>query len=213
VSGGGKALRFAPQLPANWNQVEAENVAAGNSRFNLKLTRESGRLIVRITRRGKPNASTGPLRITVAPAFPLDARVSTVKVQGRTTQFATSRVGDLQRAEVTFDVNQEFVEVVYRYHEGTDVVINHEIPMPGAQSKGLRILRSRADQNALHLILEGIGGSTYALEVHSPHQLGEVAGATIEADRTSARLLVGFTGPANTYVRRELNIPLKRHKR
>ena len=208
VSGGGKALRFAPQLPANWDQVEVQNVAAGNSRFNLKLTRESGRLIVRITRRGTPNASTGPTRITVAPAFPLDARVSTVKVQGRTTQFATNRVGDLQRAEVTIDANQENIEVVYRYHEGTDVFINHEIPMPGAQSKGLRILRSRADQNALHLILEGIGGSTYALDVHTPHQLGEVAGATIESGRTSARLFVTFSGPADTYVRRELTIPL-----
>ena len=213
VSGGGKALRFAPQLPANWDQVEVQNVAAGNSRFNLKLTRESGRLIVRITRRITPNTSTGPTRITVAPAFPLDARVSTVKVQGRTTQFSTNRVGDLQTAEVTIDANQENIEVVYRYQEGTDVFINHEIPMPGARSKGLRILRSRADQNALHLILEGIGGSTYALDVHTPHQLGEVAGATVESGRTSARLFVTFSGPAETYVRRELSVPLRRKKK
>jgi glycogen debranching enzyme len=213
VSAGGKALRFAPQLPANWNQVEAENVAAGDSRFNLRLTREAGQLTVKIIRRSTPNASTGPTRVTVAPAFPLDARVRTVKVQGRTTQFANNRVGDMQRAEVTIDANQESIDVVFRYDEGTDVFINHEIPMPGAQSKGLRILRSRADQNALHLVLEGLGGSTYALDVHTPHQLGEVAGATIEAGRTSARVFVAFTGPINTYVRRELSVPLRRKKR
>ena len=213
VSAGGKHLRFAPQLPANWNQVEAENVAAGNTRFNLKLTRESGRLTVSITRRGAPNASTGPTRITVAPAFPLDARVNTVKVQGRTTRFTTNRVGDMQRAEVTIDANQENIDVVFRYDEGTDVFIEQEIPMPGAQSKGLRILRSRADQNALHLIVEGIGGSTYALDVHTPHQLAEVAGATVEAGRKSSRVFVAFTGPANTYVRRELKIPLRRKKK
>ena len=84
-------------------------------------------------------------------------------------------MGDMQRAEVTIEANQENIEVVFRYDEGTDVSINHEIPFAGAQSKGLRILRSRADQNALHLILEGIGGSTYALEIHTPYQLGEVA--------------------------------------
>ncbi len=213
VSAGGKALRFAPQLPANWNQVEAQKVAAGHSRFDLKLTRESGRLTVKITRRGTANASTGSTRITVAPAFPLDARILNVKVKGRTTQFVTNRVGDMQRAEVTLDANQENIDVVFRYDGGTDVFINHEIPMPGAQSKGLRILRSRADQNALHLLLEGIGGNTYALEVHTPHQLGEVAGATIEAGRVSSRLLVTFSGPPETYVRHELKIPLRRRRK
>lgn len=217
VSAGGKDLRFAPQLPANWNQVEAGNVAAGNSRFDLKLTRESGRLIVTIKRRGKVKASSRnsrATRITVAPAFPLDARVRTVKVQGLDTRFATKSIGDIQRAEVTVEANQENIEVVYKYDEGTDVSINPEIPSPGAQSKGLRILRSRADQNALHLILEGIGGSTYALDIRTPKQLGEVSGATVEAGRTSSRLFVTFSGgPDNTYVRRELTIPLRRRRK
>ncbi|MGI8734292.1 MAG: amylo-alpha-1,6-glucosidase [Pyrinomonadaceae bacterium] len=216
VSAGGTALRFAPQLPPNWNQVEVGNVAAANSRFDLKLTRESGRLTVKINRRGTANASSGnngPTRVTVAPAFPLDARVRSVKVQGVTTKFATKSIGDIQRAEIAVDANQEDIEITYRYDEGTDVSIMQEIPLPGAQSKGLRILRSRPGENALQLILEGIGGSTSGLEIHTPHQLGEVDGVTIEAGRTSARLFVAFTGPANTYVRRELSIPLRRRKR
>jgi hypothetical protein len=216
VSAGGKDVRFAPQLPANWKQVETANVAAGDYRFDFKLTRESGRLTVKIKRRGTANASSGnnsPARITVAPAFPLDARVRTVSVQGRATKFASESMGDIQRAEITFAANQEIIEVVYRYDEGTDVFRNPEIPSPGAQSKGLRILRSRADQNALHLILEGIGGSTYPLEIYTPRQLGEVGGATIEASRTSSRLFVTFSGPPDTYVRRELTIPLRRYKR
>ena len=136
-----------------------------------------------------------------------------LKFRGARLKFATKSIGDIQRAEVTFDANQENIEVVYRYDEGTDVFINQEIPCPGAQSKGLRILRSRADQNALHLMLEGIGGSTYALEVNTPHQLGEVAGATIEPGPNLSRLFVAFTGPVNTYVRRELTIPLRRKKK
>ena len=216
VRAGGKDLRFAPQLPANWNEVEAGNVTVGNSRFDLKLIRESGYLTVTIKRRDKADASTSnnsATRITVAPAFPLDARVRAVKVQGLDTKFATKSIGDIQRAEVTVEANQGNLEVVYKYDEGTDVSINQEIPSPGAQSKGLRILRSRADQNALHLILEGIGGSTYALDVRTPRQLGEVGGATIEAGRTSSRLFVTFGDPVNTYVRRELTIPLRRRRK
>ncbi|MBA3567912.1 MAG: amylo-alpha-1,6-glucosidase [Pyrinomonadaceae bacterium] len=219
VGAGGKELRFAPQLPANWNQVEARNVAAGDARFDLKLARETSRLTVTITRRGRAtstggNANESTTRITVAPAFPLDARIRAVKARGRSIKFATNIIGDVQRAEVTLDSTQRTIEVVYSYDEGTDVFADQEIPEPGAQSKGLRILRSRADQDALHLVLEGIGGRSYTLRVRTPHQLGEVSGATVETLAISAtHLLVAFDGPADTYVRRELTIPLRRKKR
>ena len=97
--------------------------------------------------------------------------------------------------------------------KGQKFSADQEIPAPGAPSKGLRILRSRADQDALHLVLEGIGGRSYALSVRTPHQLGEVSGATVETGANSAtRLLVAFDGPTDTYVRRELTIPLRRRK-
>ncbi len=218
VNAAGKELRFAPQLPANWNQIEARNVKAGNASFDLKLERGAGNLTVRFTRRRKAtsnveNGNDKAVRITFAPALPLDARVLAVKVQGRPIEFATKSIGDIQRAEVTVDANQEPIEVIYCYDEGTDVFADQEIPAPGAPSKGLRILRSRADQKALHLVLEGIGGRSYALSVRTPHQLGEVSGARVETGPTSAtRLLVTFDGSTDTYIRRELTIPLSRKK-
>jgi hypothetical protein len=137
-----------------------------------------------------------------------------VKLQGRSIEFGRKSIGDIQRAEVAVDANQETIEVIYIYDEGTDVFADQEIPAPGAQSKGLRILRSRADQNALHLVLEGIGGRSYALSVRTPHQLGDVSGATVERGAVSAtRLLVAFDGPTDTYVRKELTIPLRRKTR
>src|SRR6266536_3581608 len=219
VNGGGKELRFAPQLPANWNEVEARNVKAGDARFDLKLERSAGNLMVKITRRGTAtsrdaNGDDNITRITVAPAFPLDARVRTVKLQGRTIEFGTKKIGDIQRAEVTVHANKEPIEIMYSYDEGTDVFADQEIPAPGAESKGLRILRSRADQDALHLVLEGIGGQSYGLSVRTPHQLGEVSGVIVETDAGSAtRLLVPFDGPPDIYIRRELTIPLRRKKR
>jgi hypothetical protein len=213
---GGKELRFAPQLPANWDQVEARNVPAGNARFDLKLGRETRRLTVRITKRGALTAkgATTSQRITIAPAFPLDARIRAVKVRGRSTKFATNIIGDIQRVEVTLAADQPTVDVVYSYDEGTDVFADQEIPAPGAQSKGLRILRSRADQDALRLILEGLSGRSYGLHVRTSHQIGEVNGATKETDGANAtRLMIAFDGPTDTYVRRELTIPLRHYKK
>ena len=219
VSAGGKELRFAPQLPANWNQVEVRNVAAGNASVDLRLVREAGRLMVAIKRRSVEttngaNANDGATKLTISPAFPLDARIRSVKVQDRSAKFSVETMGDVQRAEVTLDANQAAIEVVYSFDEGTDVFTNQEIPAPGVQSEGLKILRSRAEDDALHLVLEGTGGRSYALHVRTPKQLGEVSGTNMQAEGPrSTRMIVAFSGSTSTYVRRELTIPLRRKKR
>jgi glycogen debranching enzyme len=220
VGAGGRELRFAPQLPAGWDRVEALGIAAGDARYDLKLVRGAGRLEVTIKRRSdvaaaETNAralSKGVERFTIAPAFPLDARVAKVTVQGRAVAFEIKTVGDVQRAEVSLERGGPTIEAVFTYTEGTDVYLVPESLAPGAESVGLRILGARADAEALHLRLEGLGGRSYALRVRSPYRLGPSSGATIEvgSDDGEQQLRIAFEGQAGLYVRRDLRIPLRR---
>jgi glycogen debranching enzyme len=208
---GGKELRFEPQLPANWDQVEVRNVAVGNARYNLNLSRVTGRLTITI----KPTPSSAvatadKIRFMIAPAFPLDAKVRSASVQGHPVKFETSQTGDVQRTPVSFDVGQETVEVVFRYDEGTDVYVEHEIPAPGTMNQGLRVLRSRTDVTGLHLVLEGLGGRSYPLLVRGPHQLLDIAGVRVTNRSANQELAVQFEGPADNYSRREVTIPFRK---
>ena len=209
VSAGGKELRFAPQLPVNWDRVEVRNVAVGNGRYDLDFLRAAGRIVI-MTRRSANLPAAGKVRFTIAPSFPLDARVRGVTVQGRRVNFEKFRTGDTQRASVSFDADRQSVEVVFRYDEGTDVYVDQEIPVPGAQSQGLRVLRSKAEAAGLHLVFEGLAGRSYTLPVRSPHQLAEIAGVRITNRSANQELIVQFEGPADTYVRRELTIPFRK---
>ncbi len=216
ITDAGRELRFAPQLPANWDRVEARGVAAGDARYDLKLVRAAGRLTITITQRSSVKTAAPPLsqgveRFTLAPAFPLDARVRKVKVQGRAAQFEMKSSGDVQRAEVVIEAGEPTVEVVFTYEEGTDIYLVLPGLVPGAQSEGLRVLRSRADREALHLLLEGLGGRTYQLRARTPYQLGQTDGVTVKTDNGSdPQLLVAFEGPSDSYVRREIAIPIQR---
>jgi hypothetical protein len=216
IGAGGKELRFAPQLPANWDHIEARGVAAGDARYDLKLVRAAGRLTITITQTGSETALTSALshrveRFTLAPAFPLDARVGKVTVQGRATQFEIKPEGDVQRAEVSLEARERSVEAVFTYAEGTDVYLVPESLVPGAESKGLRILRARADHDALRLLLEGLGGHSYYVRVRTPYQLGEADAVTMRTDaRSDTQLIVAFEGPPDHYVRRELIVPIQR---
>jgi glycogen debranching enzyme len=218
VSAGGTSLRFAPQLPADWDWVEARNIAAGsNKRFDFSLTRTRGRMTVRITRRDAaqtaPDAAAGaePLRLLVAPAFPLDARVRGATVQGRSSPFQLTRTGDIQRAEVRLDLTQPTTEIVFTYNEGTDVYFEPEPLRPGQQNEGLRVVRAFADKDALRLVLEGLVGKPYTLRVRTPRELGETSGVTVEQDAPAdPRLLFRLDGAPGAYARRELVVPLRR---
>jgi hypothetical protein len=176
--------------------VTVRNVAAGEPRFDLSLTREPGVLSITVESRAAA-AGSGPFQLILSPAFPLDARVRTVAVDGRETTFKLDRRGDVQHAVVSVpatalspvsppgtppgvaSARSIGARVVFSYDEGTDVLAPVEIPARGATSGGLRILRSRADGGVLHLTREALAGSSYALSVRSPRAVGETAGVTV----------------------------------
>ncbi|HZH90505.1 MAG TPA: GH116 family glycosyl hydrolase [Pyrinomonadaceae bacterium] len=215
----GRVLRFAPQLPADWNKIAVRNVRLGNARYSLTYERATGRIRVAVKRQtaiGAANAksasdASGAYTISVAPALPTDARVRGVTLRGRPAAYANTRAGDVQRPEVSFVADMQDAEIVFDYDEGTDVYVEPRAPSRGETSEGLRILRARADAGTLRLLLEGRGGRAYTLVVRTPHKLGSAPGVVIKeggGGRGDAQLIVGFNATGQKYVRREISIPL-----
>ena len=172
IRDGGRSLRFAPQLPADWDHAAVSGVAAGDARYDLTMERSgerfgersgSGGLVkesISVSRRDRdPSGSAGVVaRIIITSAFPLDTKIKSVLVNGRAVKFSPVRTGDVERVEVATESPEPKVEARFEYIEGTDVYTYHEPLQPGAASEGLRIIRSRADQNTLRLTLQGVGG-------------------------------------------------------
>lgn len=215
----GRALRFAPQLPADWNKLAVSHVRLGEARYSLTYERTAGRIRIAFKRQPPDGISpatpasnaSGAITISVAPALPLDARVRGVTLQGRPANFTPTRAGDVQRPEISFVAGQPDTEIIFDYDEGTDVYVEPRAPSRGATSEGLRILRARAGTNALNLLLEGRGGHTYTLGVRTPHKLSSVPGVVIKdgGGRSDAQLSIQFDAGAQKYVRREISIPLQ----
>ena len=233
VSDEGNSLRFAPQLPADWDRVEVRRVRAGARRFSVTLTRTQTKTTITVRQEreaGGAQASAvrpAPLKITVAPSFPLDARLQGVKVgplpgpldapvnrrnRIEVTSPHVTREGDVQRIAVTAATEENEIEFVFTHTAGTDVYFEHEAPAAGARSVGLRVLRSRASERELRLLVEGVAGREYALRVRSGKRVAPVSGPNAPGRLTvgagDPELFVRFDGPAGAYVRREITIPL-----
>jgi glycogen debranching enzyme len=205
----GRTLSVAPQLPADWERAALSNLPAGGSRIDVALARAPGRLALLLDPRREAPAPAGGLRISLAPAFPLDARVRSLKANGRSVPFAMRREGDLQLAEATLDGVSLKTEAVFELDEGTDVAWRIDEPELGASSQGLRVLRSRAEAGILRLALEGLAGRTYPIRVRSPRQPAAVAGVSVARSGRDWELGVRFDGTPGEYVRRDLAVPLR----
>jgi glycogen debranching enzyme len=219
VSDLGKTVRFAPQLPADWNSVDVYRVRAGAKTFDFHLKRADGKMKISIS----TPESQEPTKVIFAPAFALDAHVKSVTVSGHPLSYKVKREGDVQQVEfevetgrVGFIFNLEsptvrWATIDITYDEGTDVYVEREPPRAGDSNVGLRVLRSRAEEGQLRLLLEGLPGREYSLRVRSHKQLwlrlgDEGQGMTVGAG--DPMFGVTFAGEQGHYVRREFAIPL-----
>ena len=204
---GGRTLRFAPALPAAWDRVEARGVRVGSARFDLAFERDASRAVVRIT----PRDGTPRTRIVVSPAFPLDARIRRVTINGRDVRPAIVRIGDIQRVAATVDAAAAAAEVVFSGDAGTEVYIEPQAIQPGADSRGLRALSARADERALRLVIEGRGGRAYRVSVRTPRRLGTAENVAMLGPAGGLqRIEIRVPGRETDYVRREVVVPFVR---
>jgi hypothetical protein len=208
----GTALRFEPQLPANWDRASVTNVAVGVNRYDVALERRSGLMTITVGRRAAPTAGTtaapGLKQLIVSPAFPLDAIVRSVRANGRPAQFEITRRGDVQQARVVLDAPSPQTVVTFSYVEGSDVYTQPEVPAAGSENVGLRILRSTAARDHMKLVVEGRGSRSYTVFVRTPQRIGNASGVTLKGRRGSDwEIDVAFDGSAGDYVRREIVLP------
>jgi len=211
VADAGRTLRFAPALPATWDRVEARAVRAGDAQYDLTFERSVGRAVARASERPPPAPDRPMRRLVFDPAFPIDARVRRVTVNGAAVTYDIARVGDVQRAHVVVNATDPTTEVVFSYDEGTDVYVEPRAIETGEKNDGLRLLRVRAESGALHLTVEGRAGRAYPITVRTPHRLGTVDGIVpLEPSQGNQRLEIRFSGASDEYVRREVTIPVVR---
>ncbi len=206
VSNAGKTVKFAPNIPAGWNDLDVRGIRAGSSSFDFKFTRTKGKLTISVEQRGQNN----PIKLILAPIFPLDAKIKTVTAGSKKTAFQMRQIGDGQQSEVQVDLTTQKTEIVFTLDEGTDVYYNPPSLIAGAENTGLRIIKSQARPDGLYLLLEGLNGRSYQLNARSPHQFLPTSGISIKPINSDTyQLDVAFQGATSEYSTRELLIPYR----
>lgn len=203
ISDAGKIVKFAPNIPANWNELKIQSVRVGSSTVDFTLKKQTGKMTISLSRK----SGNQPLKIILAPSFPLDANLRIVNLNGKPITFQMKRNGDVQQSEISFEMTNAQTEVVFDYSEGTDVYYETPMLAAGQENKGLRVIRSQARTDGLYLVLEGRADIDYQLNVKSPRKFREVSGVKISNNSREQQLNVSFSGKGDEYVKREIVLP------
>ena len=203
---GASLLRFAPQLPADWDFISVNQYTVRQASYTLSYQRlRNGTVNIVVERTG----GTGAAQLELAPAFPLDAVIQTIRVNDLNVPFNLVEQGDVQRAVLTVDATADRIEAVFNIKPGTSVYVRPHTAPPGSTNQSLRVLRSQASTDALDLLVEGLGGHTYTLYLRTPHRVGNVEGVTLaQAANRDIAMEITFAGPEDEYVRRAIRLPL-----
>ena len=208
ISDAGKTVKFAPQIPANWNDLDVKNIRAGDSSIDFALKRGNGKMTISIAQKPEnlPNGIRPKLtKVLLSPSFPLDAVVKNVTANGKKIAFQMKNSGDNQQAEVKFDLTSP-TEISFDYTEGTEIYVEMPMLTAGQENTGLRIIKSQARKDGLYLMLEGRGGQTYSMGLKSPRIFKETEGVKMISG-SEPKLQISFTGAADSYVKREILLP------
>ncbi len=190
-------LTFAPQLPADWDEVIVKNFRLGDQRWNLSLGRSApsleakSRTVFRVMRfsaeRIQPGENSRPAEILFAPSFPLDVEIRRVRVNERETKYDLIRVTHNLICQIRLNVTDETL-VEIEYVPGTEVVFKRTALRVGDSSQALKLLGADASQQRLRLEIEGRSGATYELLVQSHKPTLKVINAELLS--TSGDLLI-----------------------
>ncbi len=143
-----QALTITPNLPANWNFIEIQNLRCGNASININMQKNEASISWTFI------PSQGSVNINFRPVFNYGATVGRITVNGKTIPFEIKAFGKNGRyPDISFSLNEK-TEIRIEYLPGFAILTPNPDLKPGAAPEGLRIIDAQADMKAATFVIE-----------------------------------------------------------
>jgi hypothetical protein len=191
---------FAPQLPANWENLSVDNYRIGNDTLGMKYTRTESHVSVDVKLRGNEDVN-----FTFSPALGIGTKIVEARVNGQVVPF--KQFVSYQTIQPTVEsklTNPLKIEI--EFEPTVELLPPSILSKTGDSNSGLKIISTLLRDKNLSVVLEGLSGERYQLDIVHRDKLASVEGCEI----TGTTLLIDFpAGMAGEFVRRTIVLKLK----
>jgi glycogen debranching enzyme len=169
------SVTLSPSLPADWTNVQVENVRVGDRSYNFTFLQSDTTFSVTVS-----SQSQHAVNLILSPLLPKGMVPGLATVNGQETH-------DLhfELLKLRFEV-RDGDRIDLRYFGQRPAIIPRWANLePGTRNSSLRIISHSYDPdrwNITRLLVEGLPGETYTLAVENPERLEWVHGARLEGN-------------------------------
>lgn len=190
------SIKLSPHLPADWGQVEVDQIVVGQTVVGIYYSKADGSVKVSINVEGDQ-----PIGITYSQAFKTD-RISGVFIDGRQVEYMIEEYPQDFHVNVSTKVTRSsLIEITYT--PSFEVLLPLRDRLVGISNSDLKIISSQRTGKGLKFTLDGAAGATYRLKVLRPENVKRVTGGKLLGDQIQVSFPKGAPGE---FIRATLNI-------
>ena len=196
-----KTVSFAPQFPADWQSASASNYKVGNAEFSFDYSRTRDKIDVAIT-----SLNADGYSITVAPVFSPGTEIVSAAVDRNSVRFTKKLYEQGVEPSVTEKVSRQAMKFEFTYKPTVEVIPPHIRSRTGDADHGLKIVSVSSEGSKLHIVVEGLAGTDYSLDVTNPQLVEKVNGAKLTG---SALVFAVPASGADGFVKYDITVRVK----
>jgi glycogen debranching enzyme len=196
-----REIEFGPNLPGKWDGCDVRNFRIGNEIFDFLLQRSEDKLVLQI----EPKAGDGAsYRFLFCPSLGYGTRVKEVRVNGEARNFSLEdKSGEVRLALELEAKGKTLVEVITEKAIFIDSPLN--FPQLGQRTSGLKLIRAAFSEEQLRIMIEGLGGKDYILNLITSRPLVSLKEAELVRQQgLEKKIKIKFEGKEGDYSRKEV---------
>ena len=198
-------LKISPQLPADWDSLNVENIKVGKSVISLSMKREKGKTIYEFSQKGE-----NKIHVEFDPAFVQGTRFSKVLINGKEISFTSRSSSGGESLNLKYDLSGKKEIQIYN-SGGISVLPLIEHPIHNYRSEGFRILSSNLKGKIYIINVEGKPKRSETLKVYAfDNNVSNVEGGEISKNEHGIySIKVTFPESTEKYLRKTIKISIK----
>jgi hypothetical protein len=167
-----RTVTFAPQLPANWEEVAVTDLRVGPAICSFLYTRSPRRITLR-------GISSDSLTLVFAPVLSPSAKIGHVRVGGKPCEADVRRHSLSVQPAITTAIRDSFA-VEIDYESAIELLPPVVETRTGDPNAGVKIVSSVWKDGRLTLTLEGLAGTSSRIPLLLQNPGGPVTGARLD---------------------------------
>lgn len=196
-----RTITFAPHFRADWAHVSVNNYRVGKASIAFDFRRSKNKITLEVQSRDSET-----YQLEFAPALGIGTNINGVTVNGNSVKFEKAISSQVVQAKVDVNLNDGPTIIEVLFDPTVELLPPHIETQTGDMNKGLKIISVQKEENQLKVVVEGLSGETYELEMVNGERIERVQGAIYSENVINLKFP---QGNAHEFIKHEFIITTK----